>query len=130
VTERLARWSSEHAWRVVLIWVVAVVLSVGVVAALLGDVLTTEGELTNDPESQRADTILDERLPPSEDFVNEIVLVRSDSSTVDDPAFREKVEQVDRAIEATGAAAVVRTFYEVQRRRRPQPALARRPEGG
>jgi hypothetical protein len=37
VTERLARWSSEHAWRVVLIWVVAVVLSVGVIGALLGD---------------------------------------------------------------------------------------------
>ena len=116
MTERLARWSSEHAWRVVLIWMVAVVLSVGVVAAFLGDVLTTEGELTNDPESYRAERILDERLPPSEDFVNEIVLVRSDRLTVDDPEFRQKVEEVDAAIEATGAAPVVRTFYETRSR--------------
>jgi putative drug exporter of the RND superfamily len=112
VTERLARWSSEHAWRVVLIWVVAVVASVGVTAALLGDVLTTEGELTNDPESLRGEAILEERLPPSDDFVNEIVVVRSDTLTFGDSAFREKVEQVDAAIEATGAAPVVRTPYE------------------
>ena len=116
MTERLARWSSEHAWRVVLIWVVAVVLSVGVVAALLGDVLTTEGELTSDPESQRAEAILEERLPPSDDFVNEIVIVRSETSTVEDAAFREKVQQVDTAIEATGAPPVVRTFYETRSR--------------
>jgi uncharacterized membrane protein YdfJ with MMPL/SSD domain len=115
VTERLARWSSEHAWRVVLIWVVAVVLSVGVIAALLGDVLTTDSEVTNDPESERAYAILEERQPPSESFVNEIVVVRSQALTVDDPVFREKVGQVAGAIERTGAAAVVETFYATGR---------------
>jgi uncharacterized membrane protein YdfJ with MMPL/SSD domain len=114
MTERLASWSSRHAWRVVLIWVVAVVVSIGVTAALLGGVLTTEGELTNNPESQRGETILEERLPPSDDFVNEIVVVRSDRLRVDDRAFREKVELIDAAIEATGAAPVVRTFYETE----------------
>jgi uncharacterized membrane protein YdfJ with MMPL/SSD domain len=104
LTERLAGWSSQHAWRVVLIWVVAVVLSVGVIAISLGDVLTTDSEVTNDPESERAYAILEEREPPSEDFVNEIVVVRSDTLTIEDPEFREKVEQVDAAIEATGAA--------------------------
>ena len=103
MTERAARWSSEHAWRVVLIWVIAVVLSVGVIAALLGDVLTTDSEVTNDPESERAYAVLEERQPPSQDFVNEIVVVRSDTLTVDDPAFRKKVEQVAAAIESTGA---------------------------
>jgi uncharacterized membrane protein YdfJ with MMPL/SSD domain len=116
VTERLARWSSAHARRVVLIWVVAVVVSFGVVAALLGDVLTTEGELTNDPESYRAEAILNERLPSSGDFVNELVVVRSETLTVDDPVFRQRVEQVDAAIEATSAAPVVRTYYETRNR--------------
>jgi uncharacterized membrane protein YdfJ with MMPL/SSD domain len=115
MTERLARWSSEHAWRVVVIWVVAVVLSVGVIAALLGDVLTTDSEVTNDPESERAYAILEERQPPPEDFVDEIVLVRSERFSVDDPAFREKVEKVADAIEETGAAEVVNTFYETRR---------------
>jgi uncharacterized membrane protein YdfJ with MMPL/SSD domain len=114
LTERLARWSSEHAWRVVVIWVVAVVISIAVVAALLGGALTTEGELTNDPEAYRAEAILEERLPPSEDFVNELVVVRSETLTVDDPPFRQKVEQVAAAIEATGAAPVVRTYYETR----------------
>jgi uncharacterized membrane protein YdfJ with MMPL/SSD domain len=114
VTERLACWSSEHAWRVVLIWVVAVVLSVGVIAALLGDVLTTDSEVTNDPESERAYAILEERQPPSERFVNEIAVVRSETRTVDDPAFREKVEAVAAAIERTGAAVVIDTFYETR----------------
>jgi putative drug exporter of the RND superfamily len=116
VTERLARWSSEHAWRVILIWVVVVVLSLGVTAVGLGDVLTTEGEVTNDPESERAYAILEERQPPPEDFVNEIVVVRSDTLTFGDSAFREKVEQVDAAIEATGAAPIVRTAYETGNR--------------
>jgi putative drug exporter of the RND superfamily len=115
MTERLARWSSEHAWRVVVIWVVAVLLSVGVIAALLGDVLTTDSEVTNDPESERAYAILEERQPPPEDFVDEIVLVRSERFSVDDPAFREKVEKVADAIEETGAAEVVNTFYETRR---------------
>jgi uncharacterized membrane protein YdfJ with MMPL/SSD domain len=115
VTERLARWSSEHAWRVVLIWVVAVVLSVGVSAALLGDVLTTDSEVTNDPESERGYAILEERQPPSERFVNELVVVRSRTRSVDDPAFREKLQRVAAAIERTGAAASVETFYETDR---------------
>jgi uncharacterized membrane protein YdfJ with MMPL/SSD domain len=115
VTERLARWSSEHAWRVVLIWGVAFVLSVGVSAALLGDVLTTDSEVTNDPESERAYAILEERQPPSERFVNELVVVRSRTRSVDDPAFREKLQRVAAAIERTGAAASVETFYETDR---------------
>jgi putative drug exporter of the RND superfamily len=91
---------------------VAVVLSVGVIAALLGDALTTDSEVTNDPESERAYAVLEERQPTSEREINEIVVVRSETLTVEDPAFRRKVESVAAAIENTGAAAAVDTFYE------------------
>jgi uncharacterized membrane protein YdfJ with MMPL/SSD domain len=114
VTERLARWSSEHAWRVVLIWVGAVVISVVVIALLLGGVLTSEGEMTNDPESYQGYDLIAERLPsrPGEEtYGDEIVLVRSRMLTVDDPRFRRKVEDVAAAVEETRATRQVSTFY-------------------
>jgi putative drug exporter of the RND superfamily len=114
VTERLARWSSERAWRVVAIWIVAVVVSAGVSAALLGDVLTTDTEVTNNPESERGYAIIESRQPPSDDDVNELVVVRSREHTVDDPAFRSRVEEIAAAITETGAAPVVATFYETR----------------
>jgi putative drug exporter of the RND superfamily len=95
-------------------WVAAAVVSIGVIVALLGGALTSEGEMTNNPESYRGDDLVAERLPPKrgeETYGDEIVLVRSRTLTADDPAFRRKVEEVARAVEATGATRRVRTFY-------------------
>ena len=111
--ERLARAAAARPWRVVGAWAAAVVVSVVVIGALLGSALTSGGELTNDPESYRGYELVDERVPADPEtrsFGNEIVLVRSETLTVDDPAFKRKVEEVARAIEATGAALRVRTF--------------------
>jgi hypothetical protein len=96
-------------------WVAAAVVSIGVIVALLGGALTSEGEMTNNPESYRGDDLVAERLPPNPDeesYGDEIVLVRSRMLTAEDPAFRRKVEEVARAVEATGAARRVRTFYD------------------
>jgi len=111
VTGRLARASSRHPWRTVALWAAAVVLSVGTVAGLLGAALTTDAEMTNDPESYRGYDVLNEHFPPSSDYVNELVVVRSRSLTVADPAFRTKVEALADAIEATGVTQPVRTYY-------------------
>jgi uncharacterized membrane protein YdfJ with MMPL/SSD domain len=70
--------------------------------------------MTNDPESYQGDDLVAERLPPEpgeESYGDEIVLVRSRTLTVNSPAFRRKVEDVTRAVEATGATRGVRTFY-------------------
>src|SRR3990170_5447173 len=67
----------------------------------LGDALTSEEGFTNNPESQRADTLLEERLRGPERF-NEIIIARSESMTVDDPAFRELVEGLYRDVKALG----------------------------
>ena len=112
LTGRLARASSLRPWRTLALWGVALVLSVAAIAALLGSTLTTDAEMTNDPESYRAYDLLGRHFPPSTDYVNELVVVHSLRSTVDDPAFRARVEQLATAIEDTGMVqSPVRTYY-------------------
>ena len=84
----LARACSLHPKRTLLAWAVALVLAIGAVATSLGDVLTTEGEVTNNPESEQGYTEIARYFPPSGDYVNELVVVRSASLTVNDSGFR------------------------------------------
>ena len=112
LTGRLARASSAHPGRTLALWGVLLFLSVGAIAGLLGDSLTTDSEMTNDPESYRAYDLLREHFPPSDDEVNELVVVRSTTLEVTDAAFRAKVEALATAIEETGMVSLpVRTFY-------------------
>ncbi len=53
-TGRLARACAGRPWRTLAIWGVVLVLSIGAIGGLLGDALTTDSEMTNDPESYRA----------------------------------------------------------------------------
>jgi uncharacterized membrane protein YdfJ with MMPL/SSD domain len=109
-TGRLARACARHPWRTLALWGAVLVLSLGAVGGLLGSTLTTEAEMTNDPESYRAYDLLREHFPPSDDYVNELVVVRSTVFDVDDRAFRTKVAGVARALEETGVVQPVRTF--------------------
>src|SRR3990172_6341645 len=70
-------------------------------APLLSDGLTNEMAFTNNPASQRASTLLEERLRGPEK-VNEIVIVRSADRTVDDPAFKAFVEGLYADVSALG----------------------------
>ncbi len=102
VTERLARMTAAHPWRTVVAWLGAIAVAVGLVVAFLGDGLTTEAEVTNDPESIRALRLIEERFP-ERDFASELVVVRSERHTVDDPEFRARVEELVEAGRRTGA---------------------------
>jgi len=77
---------------------VAIVLA----GTLLGDALTTETKLTNNPESARADTLLHERLGKSNTTIDETAIVRSTTLTVDDPAYRSHVERLFGDLSALG----------------------------
>ena len=116
VTGRLARASALHPWRTLALWGVVLVLSLAAIGGLLGSALTTEAEMTNDPESYRGYELLEEHFPPSDDYVNELVVVRSPTRPVADPAFRAKVEELAAALEATGVVQPVRTYYATRDR--------------
>ena len=92
-TESLARSSAWRPWVVIGIWVMVLAVFIGLAGAFLEDALTTEFHLTNDADSVVGDRLVEERLsgPPK---LSDIVIIRSDTLTVDDDAFRQKVESV------------------------------------
>ena len=60
--ESLARSSSRHPWRVIVIWVL-VVIGMGVASqAFLADSLTTDIDFTNNPESKRALQLIEDKV--------------------------------------------------------------------
>ncbi|MEX1252820.1 MAG: MMPL family transporter [Dehalococcoidia bacterium] len=105
MTERLARLAARRPWPTIGIWVVLFVLSGYLIATLLGDALTTDADITTNPESKQARTLIEERLHgPQRD--NEIIIVQSESATVDDPAFRGLVEGLYADITALGPEVI------------------------
>jgi putative drug exporter of the RND superfamily len=101
-TESLARAAARHPWRTIVAWLAAIVLGMAAVAAFLGDGLSTEAHLTNDPESERAYDLIGAHFRAGE-FTSEIFVVRNDALTADDPAFRDRLDRLTQAARATGA---------------------------
>jgi putative drug exporter of the RND superfamily len=115
-TESLARACALHPWRTIGAWIAAVVLSMGVVAALLGDTLTTEGEVTSQTDSKRAEELVFEHFQPSPEALDqetsEVVVVSFASETVDG----ERVQALAEELRGLGASNVVTSADEGQER--------------
>jgi putative drug exporter of the RND superfamily len=111
VTERLARASSRHPWRVFAAWIAAIVVGLGLSVALLPGNLTTNGYVTGNPESKQAENVFYSRFPPDRHNVDELIVVRSASRTVGDPAFRAFVQRLVRRGNATGVVYRASTYY-------------------
>ena len=115
-TEALARACARHPWRTVGVWLAAVVVSLGLVATLLGDVLTSEGEVTSATDSKRAEELRFERLEPTaadqEREVTEVVVVSLDEGTVDGPAVRGRIEALAEEIRGLGAPTTTTPYDE------------------
>jgi RND superfamily putative drug exporter len=112
-TETLARASARHPWRAIVAWLLAMAAAIAAVVLLLGDGLTSEGYVTNDPDSLEAYRLIEERFPAT-NAADELVVVRSDEVNVDAPAFREKVEQLHRELEAAPAVDDVSSYVDTQ----------------
>ena len=100
-TEALASASARRPWITVAIWAVVIAGAIVINSTLLGDALTTQFAFSNNPDSERADKLLEERLNRPHK-VNEVVIVQSNELTVDDKLFRERVEEVYTRIMALG----------------------------
>ena len=114
---RLTSSSARHPWRVIAAWCVALLLGLVLIAAFIGD-LTTESNVTNNPESEQAYDLMGSRIryDPNEQ-VNELIVVHSPTLTTGSPAFRRKVKSLAAAIRKKNAV-VVHEAYE-----RPQAGL-------
>ena len=104
-TERLAVMSARRPWLIVGTWVVLFLVSGFLIMKLLGNALTTDADITTNPESKQARALIEERLHgPQRD--NEIVVVESQEATVDDPAYKRLVEGLYQDITALGPEVV------------------------
>jgi putative drug exporter of the RND superfamily len=105
-TRAIVSRSARHPWRVVVIWLLAVVAGVMLNAKLLPSALTTEVRFTNNPQAKQAATILDKRLlGPT--HVSEVVIVQSSTHAVHDPLFRAFVESLRTRIAHLGSGVVL-----------------------
>ncbi|HET9291042.1 MAG TPA: MMPL family transporter, partial [Actinomycetes bacterium] len=114
MTERVARACASRPWRVLGGWAVAVVVSVVLIAGFLGEALTNTAEVTTPTDSKRGQDLLAERLG-SGSAPTEVVVVRSQTLTADDPAFQDQLQRLRQAALATGvldAAAVAAVGVE------------------
>jgi putative drug exporter of the RND superfamily len=111
LTERIARMCASHPWLTLGAWALALAASISALVLVMTG-LTTEGTPTNNPESERADDRLVTAFPPDpRRAVTDLVVVRSESFTVDQPRFRAFVTELGREGRATGAVAGATTFY-------------------
>ncbi|MBA2384481.1 MAG: MMPL family transporter, partial [Actinobacteria bacterium] len=109
MTERLARASGRHPWRVLAIWLVVTVAAVGTIGTFLESALEGEISITSETESKRADELLMEGFPPPppEQDVTEVVVVRSERGSVDEPAFVQRVQRLEDELHEAGATIVI-----------------------
>jgi uncharacterized membrane protein YdfJ with MMPL/SSD domain len=110
VTERLARASSRHPRRVFLAWLGAIVVALAFAFLFLPGNLTTQGHVTGNPESKQAEDLFN-HLGQDRHAVDELIVVRSPSRTVDSPAFKAFVGRLGAEGRATG---VVHRAFPVQ----------------
>jgi uncharacterized membrane protein YdfJ with MMPL/SSD domain len=116
LTERLAVWSGRRPWLTLAGWGLALVAAIAVIAVFVGDALSGDEEVTSNTESRRADRLQSTGFPDGSPDVTEVVIVRSATASVDQPAFRRKVEGLVEELERAGAEQVT-TFYDSGERR-------------
>jgi putative drug exporter of the RND superfamily len=111
-TGRLALASARHPWRTIAAWVAVFIAAIVAIVSLLGGSLTTEGEPTNNPESERAIAALVQAFPPDPSrSATDIVVVRSEELTADSPQFESFVRALVEQSEVP-ALARARTYLD------------------
>jgi RND superfamily putative drug exporter len=112
-TARLARISAQRPWRTVGAWVLLLIVAIAIqgVAPLNS---TTDVNLLNNPESNRGWDLLKEHGIRQERSGTETIVVLSETTTVDDPAFQQAVQQVTDAVRAdTEIVSGATNYYEM-----------------
>ena len=105
MTGVLARICARRPWVTIGVWVVVIVVALALIRTLLPSATTTEFRLGSGYESEIASARVEDRLRGPKPL-SEFVIVQSPSLTVDDAAFRAKVESLHSQITALGPDTV------------------------
>jgi putative drug exporter of the RND superfamily len=108
---RLAAIAVARPRRVLAVWGVLALVGFALISGLLGSALSSEGDVTSNPESKQAENLIDERLP-ERDPVDEVVIVRSDELTVTTADFRERVETLTEELGRSDGVEQVSSYLD------------------
>jgi uncharacterized membrane protein YdfJ with MMPL/SSD domain len=108
---RLAEIATQRPRRVLAIWGALVLVSFGLIGALLSSGTTADATLTNHPESYAAQDLIDARLPAQKP-VDEVIVVRSESAVVSDAAFATRVRSLIAAARRTGSIRQIQSYLD------------------
>jgi putative drug exporter of the RND superfamily len=100
--ETVARASSRHPGRTLVLWLLVLVAGMASAATLLGPSLTTDFDFTNTPEAKRAQRILEERGLEEDVITETFVLAAGEAGAAEDPAFAERVNGFIDDLQALG----------------------------
>jgi putative drug exporter of the RND superfamily len=116
--ESMAAVSSRHPWRTLGAWFALIVAMAMVSARLLSGVMTNDVHFTNDPESVRAQDVIDARFSaggaPKD---TEYLVVSSQTQKTWDPSYPEFVQQLKAGVERLGPSVLagpVSTFVDAE----------------
>jgi RND superfamily putative drug exporter len=103
VTERLARACSRRPWWTIGGWIAALVVAFACIVLLLPGSLTSEGGAAGDPEFRQAERTAAKAFRPNpRRSFSDIVLVRSERYTADQPRFHSFLARLVAEGRATG----------------------------
>ena len=91
-------------------WALVLIASVVAIGALIGSAFTSDGSITTNPDSMKAQQVLADNFSQA-DRTDDAIVIHSAQLTSEDPEFRGFVADLRSAIEATGAAQTVRDPY-------------------
>ncbi|MEA2522207.1 MAG: hypothetical protein QOI81_1853, partial [Actinomycetota bacterium] len=104
--ETLARASSRHPVRTIVIWLVVLVAAFASLSTLLSPALTTTFSFTSSPEAIRAKNVLDERKL-TQDIVTETFVVAGDhAGAADETGFTQTVNTLLTGLKNLGPTVV------------------------
>jgi RND superfamily putative drug exporter len=116
-TETIASACARHPWRAVGAWIAVLVAAFVCIGALLGDRLTTDGAPTNNPDSKRAEAIVERSFSPqARRETTDLVIVRSDRYSVNEPQFRDVVSNLVHEIGSTPGVANATSYMSANDR--------------
>jgi anti-sigma factor RsiW len=113
--ERVVLASARHPRRTIGAWIAAMVVAFVAIGALLGGALTTEGNPTNNPQSQRAKDVREAAFPAASSAgITDIVVVHSSRYTVDAPQYRAFVGTIAGEVRGAEDVESIRTYLSVR----------------
>jgi putative drug exporter of the RND superfamily len=104
-TGSLARASARRPWRVVGVWVVALIVAVVIVLTLFGKAFVSTNSFTGNPESKKGLTLLEQKLTGPQK-PTELIVAQSSKYTVDQPQFKRYVTGLATKVAALGKGVV------------------------